>query len=127
MEDYHVAIIKQTKKSSGITYVYESTSYWDKEKQQPRSTRKLIGKVDDATGEIVPTGGRGRKPKKQDACPIESVSCNEDYKALYEAAIAELQEKEKKLLSLNESITLLSKRNKALVNGMKDLIDSNSI
>ena len=30
-----MAIIKQLDKRSGITYVYESTSYWDKEKQQP--------------------------------------------------------------------------------------------
>ena len=36
-----MAIVKQLDKRSGITYVYESTSYWDKEKQQPRSKRKL--------------------------------------------------------------------------------------
>ena len=44
------------------TYVYESESYWDKEKKQPRSRRRLIGKIDEETGEIVPTSGkRGRK------------------------------------------------------------------
>ena len=36
-----MAIVKQLDKRSGITYVYESTSYWDKEKQQPRSKRKV--------------------------------------------------------------------------------------
>ncbi len=39
---------------NGITYVYENESYWDKEKKQPRSKRKLIGHIDPATGEIVP-------------------------------------------------------------------------
>ena len=51
-----MAIIKQTNKTTGITYVYESKSYWDPEKQQARSKRKLIGKIDPATGDIVPTG-----------------------------------------------------------------------
>jgi len=56
-----MSIIKQKDKRTGITYVYESKSYWDKEKQQPRSNRKLIGKLDEGTGEVVPTDGRGRK------------------------------------------------------------------
>ena len=30
-------------------------------KKQPRSRRKLIGKLDEDTGEIVPTGKSGRK------------------------------------------------------------------
>ena len=55
------SIIKVFDKRSGNTYFYESESYWDKEKQQPRSRRKLIGKLDPATGEMVPTDGRGKK------------------------------------------------------------------
>lgn len=58
-----MAIIKKYNKDNNTTYVYDSVSYWDKEKQQPRSKRKLIGKIDPETGEIVPTAGRGRKPK----------------------------------------------------------------
>lgn len=56
-----MSIVKLKDKRSGTTYVYESESYWDKEKKQPRSRRKLIGKLDEATGEIVPTGKSGRK------------------------------------------------------------------
>lgn len=66
-----MAIINQFDKRSGITYVYESISYWDKEKQQPRAKRKLIGKRDASTGEIIPTDGRGRKDKEnQDVAPL---------------------------------------------------------
>jgi len=50
-----VGIIYQTDKRVGITYAYESESYWDKEKQQPRSRRKLIGRLDEVTGGIVST------------------------------------------------------------------------
>ena len=56
-----MAIIKQRDKRSGITYVYESVSYWDKEKKQPRSKRTLIGRLDPETGEVVPTDGRGKR------------------------------------------------------------------
>ena len=60
-----VAIIKKLDKKSGTVYVYDSVSYWDKEKKQPRSKRKLIGKLDPVTGEIVPTGNRGRRPRTE--------------------------------------------------------------
>ena len=62
-----MAIINQFDKRSGITYVYESTSYWDKEKQQPRAKRRLIGKRDSGTGEIIPTDGRGKRRKENTA------------------------------------------------------------
>lgn len=48
------AIVHQKNKKTGITYVYESSSYWDKEKQQSRAKRKCIGKLDPATGKLIP-------------------------------------------------------------------------
>ena len=59
-------IISQTDKRSGITYAYESISFWDKEKKQSRSKRTLIGRVDEETGEIVPTDGRMKKAKEKE-------------------------------------------------------------
>lgn len=61
-----MSIVKCKDKRSGITYVYESESYWDKEKKQPRARRKLIGKLDDETGEIIPTSRSGRKKGAKD-------------------------------------------------------------
>ena len=58
-----MAIIKQYHKDTDTTYVYESISYWDEEKKQSRSKRRVIGKLDPVTGEIVPTGKRGRRSK----------------------------------------------------------------
>jgi hypothetical protein len=54
-------IVHQLDKRTGITYAYESTSYWDKELKKTRSKRKLIGRVDKNTGEIIPTDGRNKK------------------------------------------------------------------
>lgn len=42
-------------KKNGITYVYESTGYWDKEKKQARNNRTCIGKLDPVTGKIIPS------------------------------------------------------------------------
>jgi len=87
-----MGIVYQKDKRSGITYAYESKAYWDKEKKQSRAKRKLIGRVDEATGEIVPTDGRVRKARERAAEP--------DYKALYERAEARIAELEAELAKL---------------------------
>ena len=55
------AIVYQTNKKTGITYAYESISYWDKGKQQSRAKRTCIGRVDPETKTIIPT--RKRTPQ----------------------------------------------------------------
>ena len=62
-----IAIIHQKDKRSGLTYAYESISFWDREKKQSRSKRRLIGRVDEQTGEIVPTRGSNKRDKQQAA------------------------------------------------------------
>jgi transposase len=42
-------------KKTGVSYVYEYTSYWDKEKKQGRNKQVCIGKIDPETGEIIPS------------------------------------------------------------------------
>ncbi|NLX53229.1 MAG: IS1634 family transposase [Deltaproteobacteria bacterium] len=76
------AIVYQTSKQTGITYAYESLSYWDKEKRQSRARRKCIGRVDPETKEIIPTRKRvvasdsckKDKVHKRGPVPIENVS-----------------------------------------------------
>ena len=70
-----VAIVYQTDKRSGITYAYESISLWDKEKQQSRVKRRLIGRVDKITGEIVPTDGRNRKKRDASLSEEQAPKC----------------------------------------------------
>ena len=48
-----LSIVRLKNKNNGVTYVYESTSYWDKEKAQARNSRVCIGKIDDDNGEII--------------------------------------------------------------------------
>ena len=58
-----MAIVKQKNAKSGVTYIYESHSFRDPVTKQPRSIRKLLGKLDEETGEIIPTRKQNRKSK----------------------------------------------------------------
>lgn len=60
-------IVYQTNKKTGIKYAYESVSYWDKEKNQPRSKRKYLGRVDPETNEIIRSRGRKTHSEESDA------------------------------------------------------------
>jgi len=47
--------VHQVNKKTGVTYVYEATSVWDKGKKQPRNKQVCIGKLDPETGEFIPS------------------------------------------------------------------------
>ncbi|MBA1336284.1 MAG: Transposase, IS4 family [Firmicutes bacterium] len=47
--------VHQVNKKTGVTYIYEATSVWDKEKKQPRNKQVCIGKLDPKTGEFIPS------------------------------------------------------------------------
>lgn len=110
-----MSIVKMHNKKAGVTYVYESTSYWDKEKQQPRNKRKLIGKIDPETGEIVPTGKPGRKSASvaepaEAANPFVSqrkIDCSNDR---YENLLASLSEKDGEIAELKKKVKILEMR-----------------
>jgi hypothetical protein len=48
------------RKKNGAAYVYSVKSYWDKEKKAPRNKQVYLGRLDQETGEIIPS-----KKKKQ--------------------------------------------------------------
>lgn len=67
-----MAIVYQHDKRSGITYAYDSKSYYDKETRSSRAKRTLIGRVDPVTGSIVPTDGRNKGAKAKKAVSFEN-------------------------------------------------------
>ena len=103
-----MAIIKQYHKDTDTTSVYDSQSYWDAEKGQSRSKRKLLGKLDPKTGEIIPTGQRGRKKKDH---PAEDPTQVEAKVAAATAGYLEkIQQQEQTIRQQQAQITELSKR-----------------
>lgn len=99
-------------KHGDITYVYQSESYRDPVTKKPKSKRKLIGKVDPVTGNVVPTGRSGRKAKS----PAEGADTEETlkyYKSLSEKMGRELADKDRKILALQETVRELEEKVKA--------------
>ncbi len=103
-----MAIIKQYHKDTDTTYVYDSQSYWDAEKGQSRSKRKLLGKLDPKTGEIIPTGQRGRKKKDHRAEDPTQVEAK--VAAATAGYLEKIQQQEQTIRQQQAQITELSKR-----------------
>ena len=119
-----MAIVKIHNKARGVTYVYESHSYWDKELKQPRSNRKLIGKVDPETGETVPTGKRGRQRKsssqEQNQAPhsVTPTSASHNQSAIVAEKDAQIRDLNAQLAAADKEIA----RYKRLVNKAAKLL-----
>lgn len=103
-----MAIIKQYHKETDTTYVYESVSYWDAEKGQSRSNRKLLGKLDPETGEIVPTGKRGRKKKEPTA--EETATFKTQLSAATDSYMEQIRQQKLTIRQQEIQITDLSKK-----------------
>lgn len=116
-----MAIIQQYHKDTDTTYVYESVSYWDAEKGQSRSRRRCIGKIDPATGEMVPTGKRGRKKKEASASDeLARVM------ALYDQARAEAARLAAENSRLSAELSSMSGQNQKLRTALKRIQDTAS-
>lgn len=99
-----MAIVTQYRKDSDTTYVYSSESYYDPEKKQSRSRRKLIGKLDKETGEIIPTGKRGSRKKE---IPVQESG--------------DLSQMEERIREMEKEIGILQSRNSQLEKEIRDL------
>lgn len=114
-----MAIVKVHNKARNVTYVYESVSYWDKELKQPRSHRKLIGRIDPATGDIVPTGKRGRS----DAAAVIPLHSDTDYRALYEQVLVTIAQKDTLIAELRSQLAAVESDNRYCRRSMKKACD----
>ena len=100
-----MAIIKQYHKDTDTTYVYESISYWDEQKKQSRSKRRVIGKLDPQTGEIIPTGKRGPKAKAPSSeVPDRLPQMYEDSQMRVKELTLEIDRKNQEIADLQKEI-----------------------
>ena len=117
-----MAIIQQYHKDTDTTYVYETESYWVPELGQSRSKRKCIGKIDPATGEIVPCGKRGPK-KKQPEVSGEQISASEYTKlrGQYEQSQTEATKLRLSLTEMEKELSDLRKQNQRMANTIQKI------
>lgn len=57
------------RKKNGAAYVYSVESYWDKEKKAPRNKQVCLGRLDEETGEIIPSSRKARTEKRAAIAP----------------------------------------------------------
>ena len=105
------SIVYQIDKKTGAKYAFESISYWDKDKKQPRSKRKYLGKVDPETGDIIPS--RGRSSHSEDNNSLDT----EELQALHN----EIREKDRTIEELRKDICELTAKNKELMSIVKQI------
>lgn len=119
-----MGIVKQYQKKTDTTYVYSSDYYWDKDKKQSRSRRRLIGKIDKETGEVVPTGKQGRKKKKQSL--QDENKANSDSAGAVQKLEDKVKEQKIEIISLRERINLLEKQIAELQTEKDELLKRNN-
>ena len=96
---------------SGITYVYEMEKSTDGSSGKPKTSRKLIGRLDD-DGNIVPTSGRrGRLPKKTAAEESGTAGSGAETEALKD----EIRE-------LKKTVAALRSNQKEVIKGLEGLL-----
>jgi hypothetical protein len=117
-----MAIVKSKNKKTGITYVYESESYWDPEKKQPRNHRKLIGKIDD-DGNIIPTGSRGRKRKDEEPQDSREQKVTDELESSLSYYQKRSREMETQNVLLQEQVRKLEKEKVELLSELKKILE----
>lgn len=116
----YLAIIKQLNKKNGVTYVYESHSYRDSETKQPRSTRRLIGKIDEETGEIVPTRKRKVSTTSGDV-NVGAMSVAEKSPAF---SMDEIRQKDSQIQELRREVAKLHREKADLAAALEKIVSS---
>ncbi|GHV48158.1 hypothetical protein FACS1894204_12240 [Synergistales bacterium] len=56
-------------KKNGARYMYRVEGYWDKEKKAPRNKQVCLGRIDDKTGEVIPSNRKERAAKRAAVTP----------------------------------------------------------
>lgn len=111
-----MAIIKQYHADTDTTYVYSSEYYWDPDKKQSRSKRRLIGKIDPETGETIPTGKRSGRPRKTASGDTDDTASPSQTKVADDALLSDqkdltIRELRLSLSEKEEKIRALEKQN----------------
>lgn len=113
-----MSIVRCKDSRRGVTYVYESVNYWDKQAKKYKARRRCIGKLDD-DGNIIPTRGRPGRPPKPEGTQREVPNDEKEMQHNLEARLSELtrrlSEVESELKEKDRKLRMLKKDLSAIV------------
>ena len=116
-------IVRSYNKANNTTYVYESCSYRDPVSKKPRSHRRCIGKLDPTTGQVIPTGKRGRRKKETPPAAESNVENEHGKSSTPELAevTTRLQDEQAKNKALSDEVRQLRHQMKQIETAMESL------
>ena len=105
------------------TYIYEQDYTWNPEKGRSEGTRKLIGKIDPVTGEMIPTGKPGR-PKKKPSPPEEGnqVPLTNPYEAEMKVLLQRNKELTDEIADLKKSLRESEKKLSSMIKAVNSAV-----
>ena len=96
-------------KKNNVVYVYRAESYYDPAKKRCGAKRKLIGKLDPITNEVVPTGKRGRPRKDQSAQTGSMLETGYEVKPTKRETDTELIKLRDEVICLNKKVVKMDR------------------
>ena len=105
----NMACIVKSRRPNGVVYVYRSVSVWDPQKKMSIPKRKLIGRIDPSSDEVVPTGKRGKRisdtAQTSSEKPILKLDkLNEEISAIEEAIAGQQKQYQDVIKQIRESL-----------------------
>ena len=89
---------------TGITYVYETTIEVDPATGKKQRKRKCIGKIDEKTGQMVPTEKRSRRSQDFSDQSDSGATDADDFEACYRAESRSRQQLESEAIILQDKV-----------------------
>jgi small-conductance mechanosensitive channel len=109
-----MSVVRQYDNRVGVTYIYEIIEQVDPVTQEKTKHRKLIGKIDKESNEIIPTGKRGRKSSgKQPRHPLPQKD-QAEYEFMYKDVRAQLQKAKERIDELSQEVEKLNRKQEEL-------------
>lgn len=108
---------------TGIIYVYESHSYWDKTEKKTKAKRKLIGRLDE-NGKVVPTSGHPGRPRKNPLPPPSTMDEDEEdaFKAMERTLQTRIDSLTKANAELAKEVRETKRRQTELLSALQSVI-----
>jgi len=106
---------------TGVVYVYESHSYWDKIEKKTKAHRKLIGRLDE-NGNVVPTSGHPGRPRKKPIAPTMDESQIDAFKAMETKLQARIDSLTKANAELAKEVREMKRKQTELLSAMKNVV-----